>query len=445
MKKVLIANRGEIALRIIRTAREMGIKTVAIHSECDAAAMHVKLADESICVGGNRAKDSYLNIVAIMSACDVSGADAVHPGYGFLSEQSHFASTVQECGITFVGPKPESMKKIGAKVPARELVSKAGVPVLPGSGVLKDVEDALGYAKSIGFPVLLKASNGGGGRGMRVVRTADELKRAFESAQSESKAAFGSPDIFVEKFVEKPRHIEIQVLADRYGNVIHLGERECSLQRRHQKIIEEAPSMHVDEALRAKMGAAACAVASAVGYESLGTCEFLMDEDKSFYFMEMNTRIQVEHPVTEMITGLDLVKEQFLVAMGERLRYKQEDIQFRGHSIECRINAEDPYNFMPSPGKIETLVWPGGHGVRIDAGVYQGFTVPPFYDSMLAKIITYGVDRKESRLKMLRALSECVVEGIKTNIPLHKKILEHSDYAEGEVYTKWIEDKLLTP
>lgn len=445
MKKVLVANRGEIALRIMRTAREMGIKSVAIHSECDATALHVKMADESICVGGNRAKDSYLNIVAIMSACDVSGADAVHPGYGFLSEQSHFASTVNECGITFVGPRAESMKQIGAKVPARELVSKAGVPVLPGSGVLKDVEDALNYAKSIGFPVLLKASNGGGGRGMRVVRNEEELKRAFESAQSESKAAFGSTDIFVEKFVEKPRHIEIQILADRYGNVVHLGERECSLQRRHQKIIEEAPSMHVDEALRSKMGEAACAVARAVNYESLGTCEFLMDENKNFYFMEMNTRIQVEHPVTEMITGLDLVKEQFLVAMGERLRIKQEDVKLRGHSIECRINAEDPYNFMPSPGKIETLIWPGGLGVRVDAGVYQGFAVPPYYDSMLAKLVTFGADRKEAKTKMLRALRECVVEGIKTNIPLHLKILEHNDYASGEVYTKWIEETLLKP
>ncbi len=443
MKKVLIANRGEIALRIIRTAREMGIQSVAIHSECDAAALHVKLADESICVGANRAKDSYLNIVAIMSACDVSGADAVHPGYGFLSEQSHFASTVSECGITFIGPKAESMKKIGAKVSARELVSASGVSVLPGSGVLKDVEDALHTAKAIGFPVLIKASHGGGGRGMRVVRSEDELKRAFESAQSESKAAFGSGDIFIEKFIEKPRHIEIQILADRYGNAIHLGERECSLQRRHQKIIEEAPSMHVNEALREKMGKAALAVGAAVNYESLGTCEFLMDEDGSFYFMEMNTRIQVEHPVTEMVTGLDLVKEQFLVAMGEKLRINQGDVKLTGHAIECRINAEDPYTFMPSPGKIETLIWPGGYGVRVDAGVYQGYSVPPFYDSMLAKVISYGKDRKEATVRMQRALRECIVEGIKTNIPLHQKILAHSDYPNGNVYTKWIEEKLL--
>jgi acetyl-CoA carboxylase biotin carboxylase subunit len=378
-----------------------------------------------------------------MSACDVSGADAVHPGYGFLSEQSHFASTVKECGITFVGPSADSMRRIGAKVAAREIVSASGVPVLPGSGVLKDLDDALHYAKSIGFPVLLKASNGGGGRGMRIVRSEEELKRAFESAQSESKAAFGSTDIFVEKFVEKPRHIEIQVLADRYGNTIHLGERECSLQRRHQKIIEEAPSMHLDEELRAKMGKAACAVATAVNYESLGTCEFLMDEKKNFYFMEMNTRIQVEHPVTEMVTGLDLVREQFLVAMGESLRLKQSDIKLTGHSIECRINAEDAYNFMPSPGKIETLIWPGGLGVRVDSGVYQGFSVPPYYDSMLAKLITYGATRKEAKVKMLRALRECVVEGIKTNIPLHQKILEHNDFSEGEVYTKWIEETLL--
>ncbi|MEI7441034.1 MAG: acetyl-CoA carboxylase biotin carboxylase subunit [bacterium] len=443
MKKVLIANRGEIALRIIRSARELGIKTVAVHSECDATNLHVKMADESICIGGNRAKDSYLNIVALMSACDVSGADAVHPGYGFLSEQAHFASTVAECGITFIGPKPDSMRKLGSKVSAREIVSKSGVPVLPGSGVLKSVEDALSISKDIGFPVLLKASNGGGGRGMRIVRSEDELKRAFESAQSESKAAFGSGDIFVEKFVEKPRHIEIQILADRYGNVIHLGERECSLQRRHQKVIEEAPSMHLDEELRQRMGKAACAVASSVNYESLGTCEFLLDEQKNFYFMETNTRIQVEHPVTEFVTGIDLVKEQFYVAMGERLRYKQSDIKLTGHAIECRVNAEDPYSFMPSPGKIENLIWAGGLGVRIDSGVYPGFSVPPFYDSMLAKVICYGHDRKESRAKMLRALRECVVEGIKTNIPLHKKILEHEDYVSGDTYTKWIEEKLL--
>jgi acetyl-CoA carboxylase biotin carboxylase subunit len=443
MKKILVANRGEIAVRVIRAAKELGIKTVAVHSECDAASLHVRFADESICIGSNRAKDSYLNIVAIMSACDVSGADAVHPGYGFLSEQAHFAATVEECGITFVGPKADSMKKLGSKVSAREIVSKAGVPVLPGTPVLKSVEEALVSAKEIGYPVLLKASNGGGGRGMRVVRNEQELSRAFESAQSESKAAFGSADVFLEKFIEKPRHIEIQLLADRYGNVIHLGERECSLQRRHQKIIEEAPSLHLDEKLRKKMGAAACAVAEAVGYESLGTCEFLMDEDKNFYFMEMNTRIQVEHPVTEMVTGIDLVKEQLFVSMGEKLRYKQEDIKITGHAIECRINAEDSFTFMPSPGKIETLIWPGGLGVRIDSGVYQGYSVPPFYDSMLAKLITFSKTRKEAQVIMQRALKECIVEGIKTNIPLHLKILEHSDYTSGEVYTKWIEEKLL--
>jgi acetyl-CoA carboxylase biotin carboxylase subunit len=444
MKKILIANRGEIALRIIRTAREMGIKTVAIHSECDAASLHVKLADESICVGGNRAKDSYLNIVAIMSACDVSGADAVHPGYGFLSEQSHFASTVKECGITYIGPKAESMRMLGSKVSARQVVTEVGVPVLPGSGVLKSVEEALEIAKSIGFPVLIKASNGGGGRGMRVVKSEEELKRAFEAAQSESKAAFGSADIFIEKYIAIPRHVEIQLLADRYGNVIYLGERECSLQRRHQKIIEEAPSMHLDEALRQKMGEAACSVARAVGYESLGTAEFLLDENKNFYFMEMNTRVQVEHPVTELVTGYDLIKEQILVAMGEKLRIKQEDVKLKGHAIECRLNAEDPYTFMPSPGKIESLIFPGGPGVRVDSGVYQGFSVPPFYDSMLAKILVWGEDREAARIKMLRALRETIVEGIKTNLPLHEKILRHEDFVKGDVYTKWIEEKLLT-
>ncbi len=443
MKKILVANRGEIAVRIIRTAREMGIKTVAVHSQCDATSLHVKLADESVCIGADSAKASYLNMVALMSACELSGADAVHPGFGFLSERAEFAEVVEKCGLKFIGPSAKSMRLLGSKVSAREVAKNAGVPLLPGTGVLADVSDAREAAKKIGYPVLIKASNGGGGRGMRVVRAEAELEQTFFSARSESQTAFASPDVFLEKYIPKPRHIEIQILADAHGNVIHLGERECTLQRRHQKILEEAPSPVMTPAVREKMGAAACNLAKISGYEGLGTVEFLADDDLGFYFMEMNTRIQVEHPVTEEITGLDLVREQILVAMGEKLRLKQGDIRFSGHAIECRVNAEDPSTFVPCPGLINTYVAPGGRRVRIDSAAYQGYKVPPFYDSMIAKVITWGENREAATATMKRALAEYTIEGIKTNIPLHLRILQHPNFAKADFYTKWIEEDLL--
>ncbi|MBP7844251.1 MAG: acetyl-CoA carboxylase biotin carboxylase subunit [Proteobacteria bacterium] len=443
MKKILIANRGEIALRIIRTAREMGLHTVAVHSECDAHSMHVRSADESVCIGGNRPKDSYLNIVSIMSACELTGADAIHPGYGFLSENSEFAAVVERCGIKFIGPKSTSIKKMGSKVGAREIVEKAGVPVLPGTPAIQDVKTLFSEADRIGFPVLIKASHGGGGRGMRVVSDPKELEKTYHSARSESQTAFASSEVFLEKYVARPRHIEIQIIADSHGNVVYLGERECTLQRRHQKVIEEAPSPVMTEELRKKMGQAACEVAKAVEYEGLGTIEFIVDEKMNFYFMEMNTRIQVEHPVTEFVTGLDLVKEQINVARGEKLPFKQEDIIIKGHSIECRINAEDPFTFVPCPGTIKELILPGGRNVRVDTAAYAGAMVPPFYDSMIGKLVTFGANRQEAQKTMLRALGEFTIEGIKTNIPLHKKILGTKNFPEANFWTKWIEDELL--
>ena len=442
MEKILIANRGEIAVRIIRTAKQKGIKTVAVHSECDAQALHVRLADESICIGGNRVKDSYLNTHAIMSACEVSQADAIHPGYGLLSENAEFAQIVEDCKINFIGPSPTAMRRLGEKVSARELAEKANVPLLKGTGIIRDSEHALEEAEKIGYPVLIKASHGGGGRGMRVVDTAKDMAQNLASAQSESQGAFGSSEVYMEKFLKKPRHIEIQILADKHGNCIYLGERECSLQRRHQKIIEEALSP-ITEETREKMGLSACRLAQVVDYCGLGTVEFLVDEDETFYFMEMNSRIQVEHPVTEMVTGLDLVSHQIDVAQNKKLALKQEDIRYSGHAIECRINAEDSYNFIPSPGEITTYVAPGGPNVRIDSGVYQGYKVPPFYDSMLAKLICWGKDRAEARLVMLRALSEFVVEGVNTNIELHKKIIESDDFINSNYYTKWIEEQFI--
>lgn len=443
MKKLLIANRGEIAVRIIRTARRLGISTVAIHSQCDEDSLHVQIADESVCVGPNRAKDSYLNLVAIMSACELTGADAVHPGYGFMSENPEFAEVVQQCGVTFVGPNAESMRMMGAKVGARAIAKAAGVPMLEGSGVLASVEEAKKIADAIGYPVLIKASNGGGGRGMRVVRHASELDQTFHSARSESQTAFGSADVFIEKFVERPRHIEIQILADQHGNVIHLGERECSIQRRHQKIIEEAPSVFIDEKVRQKMGDAACELARVAKYVGVGTVEFLMDDDKKFYFMEMNTRIQVEHPVTEMVTGLDLVEEQIRVARGEKLRHKQSDIKLSGHAIECRINAEDPYTFIPCPGTIQKYLAPGGRGIRLDSAAFAGSKIPPFYDSMIGKLIAYESDREKTVDLMLSALAEFKIEGIKTNIPLHREMMMSQDYRTNNIYTKWIEEDFL--
>jgi len=443
MKKLLIANRGEIAVRIIRTCREMGIKTVAVHSEADANSLHVKMADESVCIGPNRASQSYLNMLNLLSACEVSGADAVHPGFGFLSERAEFAEIVTKCGLIFVGPTAESMRQMGSKVSAREVAERCGVPLLKGTGVLADVADAKKAAKEIGYPVLIKASNGGGGRGMRVVENPDEIEQTFFSARSESQTSFGSPDVFIEKYIARPRHIEIQILADAHGNVIHLGERECSLQRRHQKIIEEALSPVMTEDLRKRMGDAACALAREVNYRGLGTVEFLVDGDMKFYFMEMNTRIQVEHPVTEEVTGLDLVREQIKVARGEKLPFRQQDIKFAGHSIECRINAEDPTTFVPCPGTIETFFGPGGRRVRLDSFIYQGYKVPPFYDSMIGKLITWGDSREEALTTMKRALREFHIEGIKTNIPLLMRILEHRDFETANFYTKWIEQDLL--
>jgi len=443
MKKILVANRGEIAIRIIRTAREMGIKTVAVHSLCDAGALHVRLADESVCIGKDSPKDSYLNMVSILSACELTKADAVHPGYGFLSERAEFAEVVTKCGLKFIGPSAESMRLMGSKVSAREAVGKADVPMLPGTGVLSTIEEARAAAKKIGYPVLLKASNGGGGRGMRVVKAEAELEQTFYSARSESQTAFGSPDVFLEKYVAKPRHIEIQILADAHGNVVHLGERECTLQRRHQKIVEEAPSPVVTPAIREKMGRAACEVARTAKYEGLGTIEFLVDENLNFYFMEMNTRVQVEHPVTEQVTGLDLIREQIRVAQGEKLRFKQSDIQLKGWSIECRVNAEDPSTFVPCPGLITGYVAPGGRNVRVDSAAFQGWKVPPFYDSMIAKLVTWGETREEATAIMLRALGEYKIDGIKTNIPLHLRILGHKAFPKADFFTKWIEQDLL--
>jgi len=445
MKKILVANRGEIAVRVIRTAKEMGIKTVAVHSQCDSNSLHVRMADESVCIGADSAKHSYLNMVALMSACELTGADAVHPGFGFLSERAEFAEVVAKCGIKFIGPSAESMRMLGSKVSARAIAQKAGVPLLPGTGVLAEVSDAREAAKKIGYPVLIKASNGGGGRGMRVVRAEHELEQTFHSARSESQTAFASPDVFLEKYVGKPRHIEIQILADSHGNVIHLGERECTLQRRHQKIIEEAPSHMVTPEMRAKMGEAACNLARSAKYEGLGTVEFIADEELNFYFMEMNTRIQVEHPVTEEITGLDLVREQIRVAQGEKLRFQQKDISFKGHAIECRVNAEDPTTFVPCPGLISTYIAPGGRRVRVDSAAYQGYKVPPFYDSMIAKVITWGENREQATASMKRALSEFTIEGIKTNIPLHLRILDSAAFPAADFYTKWIEEELLKP
>jgi len=443
MKKLLIANRGEIAVRVIRTAKEMGIKTVAIHSEVDSDALHTKIADESVCVGGNRAKDSYLNMPAILSAAEVTGADSIHPGYGFLSENSEFAKLIEECGLTYVGPSSESIRALGSKVESREVAKKAKIPLLPGSGIIENVKEAKKFAEQIGYPVLIKASNGGGGRGMRVVLDPSEFESTFRSAQNESKAAFGSPDVFIEKFIEKPKHIEIQIAADKHGKIIHFGERECSVQRRHQKIIEEAPAPFFNQKQRDDLGALACQLARDANYVGVGTVEFLMDEDQSLYFMEMNSRLQVEHPVTEEVYGIDLVKIQIDIADGKKLKFEQAEIKPVGHAIECRINAEDPVNFIPSPGKIETYIAPGGRRVRIDSGVYSGSKVSPFYDSMLAKLICWSDSRPNTIKTLKRALNEYIIDGIKTNIPLHLDIVSSKDFKGSLHYTRWIEEVFL--
>jgi acetyl-CoA carboxylase, biotin carboxylase subunit len=439
-KKILIANRGEIALRVIAACKELGVGTVAVYSEADAQSLHVRFADEAVCIGPPRNIDSYLNIPAIISAAEITGADAIHPGYGFLSESSYLAEICEACNIKFIGPGPQAIRLMGDKSRARKAMTKAGVPVVPGSpGVLEDEEKAVRAAKDVGFPVILKASAGGGGRGMRVVREAKDVAQAFRAAQAEATAAFGVPDIYVEKYVDAPRHIEIQVMADTKGNVVHLGERECSIQRRHQKLLEEAPSPVVTEKMRRRMGRTAVEAAAAVQYVNAGTVEFLVDKDGSYYFMEMNTRIQVEHGVTELVTGRDLVKEQILVAAGNPLSFAQKDVSFFGHALECRINAEDPVTFVPSPGTIRHFNVPGGPGVRIDTFAHEGCEVSPYYDSMIAKLMTHGRDRAEAIARMRRCLEVMIVEGIKTNIPLHLKIMDDPDFQAGRLDTRFME------
>jgi acetyl-CoA carboxylase, biotin carboxylase subunit len=433
-KKLLIANRGEIAVRIIRACKELGISTVAVYSEADREALHVTLADEAYCIGPAPSKDSYLNMTNLMSTATLVGVDAIHPGYGFLSENADFAELCAACNITFVGPSPEAIQKMGDKTTARDTMKEAGVPVVPGTeGVIEDVDEAVQTAKEIGFPVIVKATAGGGGKGMRVVHHEEELKRAIALAQKEAEANFGNPGVYLEKYLVEPRHIEIQVLADQHGNVIHLGERDCSIQRRYQKLVEEAPSPALSPELREKMGEAAVKAARSVQYSGAGTVEFLLDKEGNFYFMEMNTRIQVEHPVTELITGVDLVKEQIRIAAGEKLSLRQEDVRINGWSIECRINAERPEkDFMPSPGTIQFYLQPGGNGVRVDSACYQGFKIQPFYDSMVAKLIVWGKDRNEAIERMKRALNEFAIDGIHTTIPFHLKLMQHPKFAEGD-------------
>jgi acetyl-CoA carboxylase, biotin carboxylase subunit len=438
--KILIANRGEIALRVIAACRELGIKTVAVYSEADEHSLHVRFADEDVCIGPARSLDSYLNVPAIISAAEITGADAVHPGYGFLSESAYLAEVCEACHIKFIGPYPNVIKLMGDKARARKAMKKAGVPVLPGSdGPVTGEEQAVKVAKELGYPVIIKAVAGGGGRGMRVVRKPDELAVALKTATREAEAAFGVGDVYLEKYVEAPRHIEIQVLGDHHGHVVHLGERECSIQRRHQKLIEEAPSPALTDRQRRKLGATVGDAARAVQYTNAGTFEFLMDPGGHFYFLEANTRLQVEHPVTEFVTGIDIVKEQIRIAAGQRLSVRQSDIEIKGHSIECRVNAEDPETFVPSPGVIHAFSYPGGPGVRVDSYAHSECTVSPYYDSLIAKIITYGRDRTEAIARMRRTLEMTVVDGIKTTIPLHLKILNDPDFIAGRLSTAFME------
>ena len=442
-RKILIANRGEIACRIIWTCKEMGIRTVAVHSDVDRDSLHVRFADESVCIGPAPSAKSYLNIPAIISAAEIFNVDAIHPGYGFLAESAYFAEICEACNIKFIGPRPEVIQLMGDKVEARRAMKAAGVPIIPGSSeALHSEEDAVKIAREIGFPVIVKASAGGGGRGMRIVRSEAELGHALETASNEAAAAFKNGDVYIERFVERPRHIEIQVLADEFGECVYLGERECSIQRRHQKLLEEAPSPVMTPELRQQMGEVAVNACKAIGYSSAGTFEFLLDEDKRFYFMEMNTRIQVEHPVTEMVTLTDIVRNQIRIAEGEPLGYSQDDVIIVGHAIECRINAESPDTFTPSPGTITTFNLPGGPGVRLDTYVYPGYRVPPFYDSMIAKVIVHARTRELAIARMRRALDAMVIEGIKTTIPLHLKIMDDPDFQAGNISTRFMEDFL---
>jgi acetyl-CoA carboxylase biotin carboxylase subunit len=440
-KKVLIANRGEIACRIIRACRELGIKTVAIHSEADRESMHVKLADQSVCVGEASASESYLNIPSIIAVAEISGADAIHPGYGFLSENTYFAEVCEACGLKFIGPSKESIEKMGDKIAAIELMKKSGVPVVPGSNgpISADDPKIFAMAKKIGYPVIVKATAGGGGKGMRIVTSEETLQNAIVMAQTEAKAAFGNPDVYMEKYIEEPHHIEFQILGDKHGKTAYLPERDCSIQRRHQKLVEESPSPLISESLRKKMGKAARNAAAVVKYVTVGTVEFLVDKKGHFYFMEMNTRIQVEHPITEMVTGIDLVKEQIKLAAGEKLSVVSEKVKILGHAIECRINAEDPdKDFIPSPGKIGKLYLSGGPGIRIDTHVYSGYTIPPFYDSLIAKIISFGADRNESITRMQRALREVEIENVKNTSSLHAKIMDSEQFRKGSVSTDFL-------
>ncbi|MEG0570056.1 MAG: acetyl-CoA carboxylase biotin carboxylase subunit [Oscillospiraceae bacterium] len=432
--KILIANRGEIAVRIIRACRELGVRTVAVFSEADRGALHAQIADEAICIGPAPSKDSYLNVKAILAACELTGAKAVHPGFGFLSENAAFAKTCERCGVKFIGPMPVSIELMGDKANAKDTMKKAGVPVVPGSdGIVKTVSEADEIATKIGYPVMVKASAGGGGRGIRLVNDRSELEAAMASAKQEALSFFGNADIYIEKFIVNPRHVEIQILADSFGNVVHLGERDCSMQRRNQKVLEESPCPIMNQELREKMGEAAKKAATACNYENAGTVEFLLDEKGEFYFMEMNTRIQVEHPITEMVTGIDLVKQQILIADKQKLTITQKDIEIKGHAIECRINAENPYyNFRPSPGKITALHMPGGPGVRIDSAVYQGYEIPKYYDSMIAKLIVYAPSRDEAIRKMKWALAEFLVEGIDTNIDFQLSLLRNEHFEEAQ-------------
>ncbi len=440
IEKILIANRGEIAVRIIRACREMGIETVAVYSEADREALHTQLADEAVCIGPAASADSYLNMERILSAAMVTGADAIHPGFGFLSENSKFAQLCETCGLIFIGPSSEVIWKLGNKSVAKQTMIEAKVPVIPGnSKSVYTVEEGLKHAEEAGYPVMIKAALGGGGKGMRTAHSSEEFENSFLTAQTEARNAFGDEAMYIEHFVENPRHIEFQILADHYGNVVHLGERDCSIQRHHQKLIEESPSPALTDKLRRKMGEAAVKAAKAAGYTNAGTIEFLLEKNGSFYFMEMNTRIQVEHPVTEWVTGIDLVKEQIRIASGEKLLFSQEDITLTGHAIECRINAEDPAkNFRPSPGMITDLYLPGGKGVRMDTAIYSGYTIPPYYDSMLAKLIVHGKNREEAILKMRSALGEVIIEGVKTNVDYQYEILHHPDFVSGDTDIEFI-------
>ena len=437
-EKVLIANRGEIALRIHRACREMGIRTVAVHSEADANAMHVRLADEAVCIGPARSIDSYLNKSAIISAALVTGADAIHPGFGFLSENADFAEMVEEHGITFIGPPAAQMRKMGDKISARQAAIEAGIPVTPGSPSLDTLEDAKKWAHEIGYPVIIKAKDGGGGKGMKVACGDDDIKEAYTMARAEAKAAFPTDVVYMEKYLQKPRHIEMQILADKYGNVVHLGERDCSIQRNNQKVIEESPSPALNQAQREEIGEIVRKAIEKIGYTNAGTLEFLY-EDGRFYFMEMNTRLQVEHPITEAVTGIDIVREQIRIASGASLGYTQDDITFSGHAIECRINAEDPETFVPCPGKITEWHAPGGLGIRVDSEIYSGYSIPPFYDSMIAKLIVHGKTRNAALMRLRRALEEFVIEGVKTTIPLHQEIISQAEFIDGQYNIHWLE------